>query len=130
MSIVLIIDPDPNSHASWESLCGWRGAETIVTGNLLDGFSLYKQLSVDLIIVNLFLPQKSGFSFIAEITSKESHPPIIATFSADRAPKFNIKRFAHLLGASYAFEKPLNPGLFLQACSELVTHFPTKQDRG
>ncbi|MFZ1747454.1 MAG: response regulator [Nitrospirales bacterium] len=125
MSILLAIDPDPDSQESLEHICDRYGVTIIVAGNLWEGVRIYKQQSVDLIVVDLFLPQKSGFSLIAEITSKENHPPIIATFSADRAPKFNIKRFAHLLGASYTFEKPLNPTLFLQACRELVTRFPT-----
>lgn len=124
MGILLVIDPDPDSQESWERLGDSCGVEIVVAGNLSDGISLSTQQSVDLIVVDLFLPQKSGFSLIAEITSKEQHPPIIATFSADQAPKFNVKRFAHLLGASYTFEKPLNPTLVLQACRELVTHFP------
>jgi CheY-like chemotaxis protein len=129
MSLLLVIDPEPDSQESWERLCDWSGVEFIVAGNLSDGISLSTQQNVDLIVIDLFLPQKSGFSCIAEITSKERHPPIIATFSADQAPKFNIKRFAHLLGASYTFEKPLNPRLFVQACRELMPRFPIQQDR-
>ncbi|MCA9422959.1 MAG: response regulator [Nitrospira sp.] len=126
MGILLVIDSDPDSQESWVRLSDSCGVEIRVAGNISDGIRLSTQQPVDLIVVDLFLPQKSGFSFISEITSKEHHPPIIATFSADQAPRFNIKRFAHLLGASYTFEKPLNPRLFLQACRELVTHFPTK----
>ena len=125
MSIFLVIDPDPDSQEAWVRLGDSCGVEIVVAGKLSEGISLSTQQSVDLIVVDLFLPQKSGFSLISEITSKEGHPPIIATFSADQAPKFNIKRFAHLLGASYAFEKPLNPAQFLQACRELVISFPT-----
>ncbi|GJL58283.1 MAG: hypothetical protein NPIRA03_11400 [Nitrospirales bacterium] len=124
MSIVLVIDSDPDSQESWVRLGDACGVEIVVAGTLSDGIGLSTQQSVDLIVVDLFLPQKSGFSLIAEITSKDNHPPIIATFSADQAPQFNIKRFAHLLGAAYTFEKPLNPRLFLQACRDLVTHFP------
>ncbi len=126
MSIFLVIDPDPDSQEAWVRLGDSCGVEIVVAGNLSEGISLSTQQSVDLIVVDLFLPQKSGFSLISEITSKEGHPPIIATFSADQAPNFNIKRFAHLLGASYTFEKPLNPTLFLQACRELAMRFPTK----
>lgn len=128
MSMLLVIDPDADSQQSLERFCHLCGIEIVVVGNLPDGIRLYKQQPVDLIIVDLFLPQKSGFSFIAEITSKEGHPPIIATFSADQAPKFNIKRFADLLGASYTFEKPLNQRSFLQAFSELAPHIPIKHD--
>lgn len=101
----------------------------VAAGKLSDGISLYRQHTIDCIVIDLFLEQKSGFSFIAEITSTESHPLVIATFSAARAPKFNIRRFAHLLGASYTFEKPLNPRLFLQAFSDLVSPIPTVRNR-
>lgn len=130
MSKLLIIDPDPDSQESLKGICEWSGIEMVVAGKLSDGISLYTQQSIDCIVIDLFLEQKSGFSFIAEITSKESHPLIIATFFPARAAKFNIRRFAHLLGASYTFEKPLNPMLFLQAFSDLVAPIPTVRNRG
>lgn len=130
MSKLLIIDPDTDSQEALERLCDRYGVESVIARNLSDGMSLYTQQSVDCIVIDLFLEQKSGFSFIAEITSKESHPLIIATFLPARAPMFNIRRFAHLLGASYTFEKPLNPRLFLQAFSDLVSPIPTVRNRG
>jgi DNA-binding response OmpR family regulator len=125
MSILLVIDPDSDSQKALECICDRYKVEIVIAGSLSEGIRLYKQRSVDLIVIDLFLPQKSGFSFMAEITSKKNYPPIIALFSADQAPNFNIKRFAHLLGASYTFEKPLNPRLFLQACHDLISHFPS-----
>ncbi|WP_342347606.1 response regulator [uncultured Nitrospira sp.] len=130
MSKVLIIDHDTDSREALERLCDRYGVESVIAGNLSDGIRLYTQQSVDCIVVDLFLEQKSGFSFIAEITSNGSHPLIIATFSAARAPLFNIRRFALLLGASYVFEKPLNPRLFLQAFSDLGSPIPTVRSRG
>lgn len=130
MNKLLIIDPDPDSQEFLRRICDWSGIEMVAAGKLSDGINLYRQHSVDCIVIDLFLEQKSGFSFIAEITSKESHPLIIATFSAARAQKFNIRRFAHLLGASYTFEKPLKPRLFLQAFSDLVSPIPTVRNRG
>ncbi len=130
MSKLLIIDRDTDSQEALERLCDRYGVECLIAGNLSDGITLYTQHSVDCIVIDLFLEQKSGFSFIAEITSKECHPLIIATFSAARAPMFNIRRFAHLLGASYTFEKPLNPRLFLQALSDLISPIPTVRNRG
>lgn len=129
MSKLLIIDPDTDSQQALERLCDQYGIERLIAGNLSDGIILYTQQFVDCIVIDLFLEQKSGFSFIAEITSQESHPLIIATFSASSAPMFNIRRFAHLLGASYTFEKPLNPKLFIQALSDLVSPTPTVRNR-
>ncbi|MBA3612240.1 MAG: response regulator [Nitrospirales bacterium] len=111
-------------------ICDWSGIEMVVAGKLSEGIRLSAQQSLDCIVIDLFLEQKSGFSFIAEITSQEIHPLIIATFSATRAPKFNIRRFAHLLGASYTFEKPFNSMLFLQAFSDLESPISTVRNRG
>ena len=122
MCLLLAIDPDPVSQQSLECLCDRFGMDIVIAGNLSEGIKIYKQRPVDLIVIDLFLPQKSGFSFIAEITSKETHPPIIATFYADRAPRINIKRFAHMLGASYTFEKPFDHRLFQQAVGDLVPY--------
>lgn len=130
MSKLLLIDPDPDSREFLKRMCDASGMEMVVAGNHSDGISLYSQHSVDCIVIDLFLKQKSGFSFIAEISSQETHPLIIATFSGARATKFNIGRIAHLLGASYTFEKPLNPRLFLQAFNDIGAPIPAVQNRG
>lgn len=121
MGILLLIDPDPESRDSLEWLQEQFGMEILSATSLSEGIHLFKQHAVDLIVLDLFLPQKSGLSLIAEITSHDHHPPIIATFSVDHAPQFNVKKFAHMLGVTHVFEKPVNAKTFHQAFVELVT---------
>jgi two-component system, NtrC family, nitrogen regulation response regulator NtrX len=120
MGILLIIDPDPEFHKSLEWLQGQFGIKILAAASLSEGIHLIKQHPVDLVVMDMFLPQKSGLSLISEITSVENHPPIIATFSSEHAPLINVKKFAHMLGVTHTFEKPLNIKLFQQAFLELV----------
>lgn len=129
MSTILVIDSDPASPRILESL-GDRYEVTILeAGSLSEGLSLSKEQSVDLIVMDMFLPQRSGFSLIAEITAQGGHPPIIATFSASSAPHINIKKFTHLLGAACTLEKPLDPALLHQAFRDLVPQAKLKGTR-
>jgi CheY-like chemotaxis protein len=120
MGILLIIDPDPDFRESLGWLHDQLGVEILSATSLSEGIHLFKQHPVDLIVMDIFLPQKSGLSLMAEITSHENHPPIIATFSPDQAPYINIKKFAHLLGVTHTLEKPVKAKLFQQAILELM----------
>ncbi len=115
-----MIDPDPESRQSLELLCNRFGVEFLEASGLSDGVRLFKERTIDLIVMDMFLPQKSGLALIAEITSKDDHPPIIAIFSAEQAPTINFKKFTHILGASYTFEKPVNVSLFHHAFLDLM----------
>jgi CheY-like chemotaxis protein len=120
MGILLIIDPDPDFSESFGWLRDQLGVEILSATSLSEGIQLFKQQPVDLIVMDIFLPQKSGLSLMAEITSHENHPPIIATFSPDQAPHINIKKFAHMLGVTHTLEKPVKTKLFHQAFMELM----------
>jgi CheY-like chemotaxis protein len=122
MGTLLIIDPDPDFRESLEWVHEKFGVKILSAASLSEGIYWFKKCPIDLIVMDMFLPQKSGLSLIAEITSNEIHPPIIATFSADHAPQINIKKFAQMLGVSYTFEKPINAKLFHHALLELVPH--------
>jgi two-component system nitrogen regulation response regulator NtrX len=128
MVTLLIIDPDPEFRKSLEWIHEKFGVKILSASSLSEGTFLFKKCPVDLIVMDMFLPQKSGLSLIAEITSNDVHPPIIATFSADQAPQINIKKFAHMLGVSHTFEKPINAKLFHQAFLELVPHMSERKD--
>ena len=123
-----MIDPDPTSRQSLKLLCHRFGMEFIEASGLSDGIRLFKERAIDLIVMDMFLPQKSGLALIAEITSQDNHPPIIATFSAAQAPKINFKKFTHILGASYTFEKPVNVRLFHHAFLDLMPHMKEKDE--
>jgi CheY-like chemotaxis protein len=130
MAIILIIDPDPDFRKSLEWLHDQFGVELLSAASLSEGITMVKRHPVDLIVLDMFLPQKSGLSLIAEITSHDNHPPVIATFSAEHAPQINVKKFAHLLGVTHTFEKPVNIKLFRQAFLELMPNMNSRGDKG
>lgn len=129
MSTLLIIDPDPGSCELLERLCERYGVECLAARGLSEGIRLFKERTVDLIVLDMFLPQKSGLALIAEITLQDHHPPIIATFSAEQAPDINFRKFTHILGAAYTFEKPVNVRLFHQAFLELMPPMKSGDDQ-
>lgn len=128
--IILIIDPDPEFRESLEWVHDQFNLEILSAESLSEGINLVKRQPVDLIVLDMFLPQKSGLSLIAEITSHENHPPIIATYSTAHAPQINVKKFAQMLGVTHTFEKPVNSKLFHQAFIELVPHMNQRGNSG
>jgi DNA-binding response OmpR family regulator len=129
MGMLLLIDPDPKFRESLEWIQKQFEVDIHSAAGLTEGIDVLRTRRVDLVVMDMFLPQKSGLSLIAEITSHDAHPPIIATFSAEHAPQINIKRFAHMLGVSYTFEKPVNAKHFQEAILELVPHIGKRTEK-
>ena len=105
---LLLIDQDSECRQSIRRLAEELGMKVILgTQCLYDGLTLFYEHPIDLIIMDVFQPEKSGLSFLSEMTSHPDHPPIIATFSIEESHGFNIEKFTHILGVACTLQKPI-----------------------
>jgi DNA-binding response OmpR family regulator len=105
---LLLIDQDSECRQSIRRLAQELGMKVMLgTQCLNDGANLFYEHPIDLVIMDVFHPEKSGLSFLSEMTSHPDHPPIIATFSVEESHGFNIEKFTHILGVAYTFQKPI-----------------------
>ncbi|MDR4493495.1 MAG: response regulator [Nitrospirales bacterium] len=120
MPVVLLIDRDSNVRRTVEVLCEQWGLHCIVATKLFEGRQIYQSQSIDLIVVDLFHPEKSALAFINEVTSQERHPPVIGTFSPSKHDSYNVEQFARMLGVPYTLNKPLDRHLLHEAFQNLI----------
>ncbi|MBE8722322.1 response regulator transcription factor [Sphingobacterium pedocola] len=81
-----------------------------------EGLSCYTDQKPDLIILDIILPNKSGFDVIAEIRDKDLITPIILMTGTEFDPDSQIKGYS--LGAINFMQKPIMP----QALLALIKH--------
>lgn len=76
---LLIIEDSENARKAIRILIGNGDVRCFEAGNGLDGLALYKKNHMDCIILDLGLPDMSGFEFIRKLENIKEHniPPII-----------------------------------------------------
>ncbi len=111
---LLIVDPDHDARQSFIRLSGRLPVKTLTAGSIPEATYFMKEYPISLIVIDVFLSKGNSLPWISEITSRDSHPPIIATYSNTKASKAkaNIKNLIRLLGVSCMYEKPVNPEVF------------------
>jgi len=107
MSRILVIDDNAGVRAYLQHGLGYGDHEVVVAKNGGEGIQRYHESPVDLVITDLFMPEKDGFETIAELRKESPSIPIIAISGGHLAsgPTLQAAKFA---GAVYVLEKPFD----------------------
>ncbi len=121
MKTLLIIDPDTRYRLFIEHLATSMGIGKVLGAQCLyDGMVLLQEHPVDLIIMEVFLPERCGLAFISQITSQANSPPIIATFSLANSRYVNLEKLTESLGVVYTFQKPVGQEMLFCALEDVL----------
>ena len=109
---VLVVDDEPDIRSSLGKLLTTAGHEVILAENGREATRLVRAAPPDLIILDLFMPEKDGLEVLIELRARPPYPPIIA-MSGGGARRMDFLPEAKLLGASRTIEKPFIPSKML-----------------
>lgn len=101
---LLIIDDEPTLAETIETRMRREGYSTFVADSAEEGMRLFKRAKPDLVILDIMLPQRSGYDFCRAIR-RESNVPIIF-LSARTEERDRLKGFE--LGGDDYVVKPFN----------------------
>jgi len=116
---ILIIDDDYNGAKEIKEVLGENGFEAVCAYNSEEGFARLKESFFDLILLDLVLPDASGFKIAQKIKENPGYRkiPIIA-ISLKRE---NIdKHIASKVGIIDYLEKPLEPAKLLFRIKDIL----------
>lgn len=106
---ILIVDDDPSIRDSLEILLNRAGYGVIQARNGSEAVRLWRDLGGDLVILDLFMPEKDGIETILELRAHNPGIRIIAMSGGGEKKRLEVLGHAKLLGAVLTIEKPFTP---------------------
>jgi DNA-binding response OmpR family regulator len=106
MMKLLIVDDEPVILETVEAKMRKEGFTTFVADSAEEGMRLFRRIKPDLVILDIMLPQRSGFDFCRAIRKDSNTPIIFVSARADEADR--VKGLE--LGADDYVVKPFNLG--------------------
>lgn len=77
MKKILIVEDEPNMQQGLKDNLEFEGYEVAATDNGKEGLKLILENSFDLVVLDVMLPEKSGFDICKEVRSRNNLTPII-----------------------------------------------------
>ena len=114
---ILVVDDDSRIRSALGRMLTRAGHEVILAADGDEATRLCREIEVDLVILDLFMPQKDGIETIAELLAYNPGLPIIAMSGGGPRNQVDVLEAAKVLGAVATIEKPFEE----QAMMELVT---------
>ena len=96
------------------------GHTAVGAGDGHEGMQIVREQIIDLIITDIIMPDQEGLETITQVSREYPNIPMIAISGGGRVEPENYLRSAKLLGANYAFTKPLNREEILRVVTELT----------
>ncbi len=113
---ILVVDDDAGTRASLAQLLTKAGYRVTQASNGSEAVRLWRESGGDLVILDLFMPEKDGIETIVELRAHSPGVLIIAmSGGGEQLNRLDLLGDARLLGAVRTIAKPFAPGELLEA---------------
>jgi CheY-like chemotaxis protein len=111
--MILIVDDSTTNQVLLEAILQEEGYQTVTAFGAKEAFRIIERQAPKLILLDLLMPEVSGFDFLREIKAKEStsNIPVMVVSAVGIAD--NIDECL-ALGAAEVFSKPIDIPFFLE----------------
>jgi two-component system response regulator (stage 0 sporulation protein F) len=116
MATILVIDDEPSIRGLLKEVLEKAGHRVLQAEDGRQGLTLYQKEPVDLVIMDLLMPETDGLEATLQLTREYLDAKVIAITGAQGDQ--NFLDVAKLFGARRAFEKPFDINKFLEAVEE------------
>jgi len=120
MAYILIIDDDEDFRRMLNRMLQQEGYTVIEASNGMVGIEIYQTNQIDLVITDIFMPEKEGVQTVTELNEIDPKVKIIALSGGGTQTNFNCLEDMIDLGAQKTFEKPFITEDLLAAIKELL----------
>ncbi len=121
---VLVIDDDPQMRSFMEKCLTRAGYEVTLARDGAEGLYIFDIEPFDLIITDLFMPDRDGLEVLRDIHRKAHAVPILVISGGSPDMPQDFLQFASALGADTTLSKPFGPDELLDAVSKLLQDDP------
>lgn len=121
---VLVIDDDVATRVMISAVLEDLGYQVFTAENGRAGLDLYAAEPADLVITDIYMPEKDGIETIISLRELAHPPRIIAMSGGGEASGMDVLRMARLLGADATLLKPISIPRMLREVAELMGQVP------
>lgn len=121
MASILVIDDDVQLQEFIRIVLEEAGHEVRCASNGVAGLKSYRQFRADLIVCDLFMPEKEGLETIRELHQEHPQVKVIAiSGGCPRDGRMDFLPLAKQFGAAAALHKPLVPAELASSVEEVL----------
>ena len=121
MKIILLIEDDESQRILYRSILEKAGYEVLEAPNGDIGCQIYRKESCDMIITDMFMPEKEGMETILELKAEFPDIKILAISGGGALGETEtILEAAKDFGATEILSKPIKKELFLESVSRVL----------
>ena len=119
--VVLIIEDDPFFRDVMVEALERGGFQTRSAENGLIGLKIAMAQQIDIVVTDLFMPEKEGMETIRSLRDRFAFMPILVVSGGIAGQRSDFLGMSVRLGASAAISKPFLPSELVQAVRNLAT---------
>ena len=119
MTRILVIDDDALLRGAIRVVLESAGYEVLEAGDGNAGLRLHREPGADLLVVDLFMPERDGLEVIRAVRAEAPQAKIIA-MSGGSSLQLDMLDAAAAFGASRTLQKPFRPNALLAVVRELL----------
>jgi two-component system, chemotaxis family, chemotaxis protein CheY len=120
MARILVMEDDPSFRNAVRVVLEAAGYEVIEAADGAVGLRLHREQGADLVLVDIFMPERDGLEVIRTLKIEAPGAKIIAMSGGGTTLKISLLDEAAALGASRILSKPFHPSALLKAIRELL----------
>ena len=124
---ILVVDDEPDAvEFVTEILSDLKGGSVISAADGIEGLEKAKTEGPDLIVLDVQMPRKDGFSMFSDLkqdpVTKDIPVIMLTGVTARMGLKFSAEDMGEYMGAEPEayIEKPIDPGALLQAAEKIL----------
>ena len=117
---ILVIDDDDQFREMLKEMLEEEGYNINEAQNGKIGIDLYRKNPADLVITDLFMPEKEGIETITDLRQEFPDAKIIAISGGGTIQPSSYLALAEELGVLKSFEKPFRRNALLETIQELI----------
>ena len=120
MSRILVIDDDVPLRLVLRSILERAGHTVLDAPDGRSGMALWRREPTDIVVTDIFMPEKDGVEVIQEMKNVATKPKIIAISGGGQSGLFDLSSTATLLGADRVLVKPFDQRTLLLTVQEVL----------
>jgi DNA-binding NtrC family response regulator len=124
MARILVVDDDEQIRIMLDISLSRDSHEVVTAENGVVASTLQREQPVDIVIIDIIMPEKEGFETIIEFRRDYPETKIIAISGGGKLGPAQYLKLAKIMGADFIFEKPLSMVQLREAIHRLVPADP------